>query len=453
MKLSGWLLRVALIAMIAVSLVFTWLIWQNPSRLGHQEATVTTKRKEDPDVAKNAGIVFSPTTVYYQHENQKTWLFSPDDNVALNVRNAIHSWRLGSVTNGGKLTTSEYNALLSTNDSLQLLYSDQMAYQTFNAHFFTKKATATNADFTFNRLLLSLSGHSDQLVFINDANRTIHTGKLTHGQLAALQRLINKAAITGKSVTERRLANGRQIPIFTDNVALQPYVYLLDQQSANHYVSLLMPATAASSVDAREIGADTVYTAGTDYRLTLDTDTDVLQFDDTGTATPAKSLATNLNKAYAALGSLNLLGLNSMRYAHYHSATKTVTYRSYAQGLPIFNQDYYGRVTVANTSNGQQMFFSTNNLTVPIPTDQNATTLPPTQAVFDQLQASGYNADTIEDITLGYYWAKQDENSQVVNLTPTYFVEIGGKYRRYDQWPRLNAAAKKANTAPTAAQE
>jgi regulatory protein YycH of two-component signal transduction system YycFG len=453
MKLSGWLLRIALIAMIAVSFVFTWLIWQNPSRLGHQEATVTTKRKADPDVAKNASTVFSPTTAYYQQQDQKTWLFTPDDNVTLDIQTAMRDWRLGTVTNGGKLTSSEYNALLSTNDSLQLLYADKMAYRVFNARFFAKKATATNTDFTFNRLLFSLSGHTGQLVFINDETRTIHTGKLTHGSLDALQRLVKQSAATGKPVTERRLANGRQIPLFTGRIALQPYVYLLDQQSANHYVSLLMPSTAASAVDSREIGADTVYTAGDDYRLTLDTDTDVLQFDDTGILAPAKDLATNLNKAYTALGSLDLLGLNSMRYDRYDSSTKTVTYRSYAQGLPIFNRDYYGRVTVAGTSSGQQMFFSTNNLTVPIPTTQNATTLPATQAVLDHLQSIGYDADAIEDVVIGYYWGKQDENSQVVNLTPTYFVEIGGTYRRYNQWQGPSTDTKKAASATTAEEE
>ena len=434
MKLSGWLLRISLILMITLSIVLTWLIWQNPSRLGHQPTTAPVTRRTEAGPAKGAGLVMAPTTAYYQHQGSKQMLFTPDENTASALRTAMHGWRLTTVTAGGKLTVAEYNALLSVDDTIQLVYPDQMAYRTFDTAFFAKSATKNNRDFSFNRVIVNLARHQQTLVFVNDATRTLHTGVLKPHSLKKVDKVLAAASATSWPIVEKRLANGRQVPEFTSAINVQPYVYLLDQQSANHYVSLLMPTTTAAAVDARELGVDTVYTAGTDYRLTLNTDTDVLQFDNATAVAAATSLNANLSKSYSALGKLDLLGLSTMRYYRYHKADHKVTYRAYAQGLPIFNQNYYGRVTVATTDSGQQMFFSMNNLTVPIPTNQARTPLPPTAAVWDHLHAVGYHDSDIEDITLGYYWQPQKENSQVVNLTPTYFVEINGQYRRYLKW-------------------
>ncbi|WP_164510008.1 YycH family regulatory protein [Lacticaseibacillus porcinae] len=447
MKLSGWLLRIGLILMIALSLVLSWVIWQNPSRLGHQQAAVTVTKKSDKDTTKNIGTVLAPTQAYYQHDNNKQLLFTPDDDVISDLRTTVKNWQLKTVTSGGKLTASEYNALLASNDTLQLVYPDSVAYQLFDGNWFKDDAKAAN--FNFNRIVINLNAHRDSMVFVNDRTRAIHTATLKSHSVQKLQAQVDAATTTSFNVQELRLSNGRQVADFTSEIQVQPYVYLLDQQSANHYVSLLMPATQTSTVDARELGSDTVYTAGTDYRLTLNQDTQVMQFDDASATTNTASLKTNLQKSYTALSNLDLLGMNSMRYYRYTKATSMVTFRSVAQGIPIFNADYYGRVTVADTDSGRQMYFSTNNLTVPIPTSQAKTTLPTTQTVIDHITNVGYNESAIEDIALGYHWVKQDENSQVVNLKPTYYVEIGGRYRRYTKW--LGPDADKQASAATSA--
>ncbi|WP_407894931.1 YycH family regulatory protein [Lacticaseibacillus sp. N501-2] len=451
MKLSGWLLRIGLILMIALSLVFSWLIWQNPSRLGHQQAAVTVTSKSDTDATKKIGTVLAPTQAYYQHANTKQLLFTPDEDVITALHTTVKNWQLKTVTAGGKLTASEYNALLASNDTLQLVYPDNVAYQLFNGNWF--KSGEKVANFAFNRIVINLSAHQDSLVLVNDRTRTIHTATLKNNSTQKLQAQIDADAATSFAVQELRLSNGRQVADFSDEIQVQPYVYLLDQQSANHYVSLLIPSAQTSNVDARELGSDTVYTAGTDYRLTLNQDTQVMQFDDASATNKDASLAGNLQKSYTALSSLDLLGMNSMRYYHYNKVTRMVTFRSVAQGLPIFNPDYYGRVTVADTDSGRQMFFSTNNLTVPIPTAQAKVTLPATQAVIAHITNVGYAESAIEDIALGYHWAKQDENSQVVTLTPTYFVEIGGRYRRYTKWLGPSADKQASASAVVATHE
>lgn len=449
MKLSGWLLRVSLIVAIALSLVFTWFIWQNPSRLGRSEATVAVKHQADPNAKKLEGEVFSPSTAYYQTNGQKYQLNVPDKMITSQLRTAMKTWRLGKVDAGIKFTATDYNNLLVTNDSLQLLYPATMTYKKFNQTYFKKSAKTTNADFKFTRLLIALNAKKTTLTFINDANRTVREAKLTNVSLGDLTQTIRTGLKNAYKISEMRIGT-KQIESYDQEIEVQPYVYLLDQQSANHYVSLLMPSQEASAVDTREIGTETVYTAGANYRLTLDTETDTMQFDNAAATSTSTNLDTILNRSYTALGNLSLQGLNYMRYAGYDKSAQEITFRSYAQGLPIYNTDYFGRVTVASTVSGLQMVFSSNNLTVPIPTKQAKVKLTTTAALLAKFKTAGYAESTIQDIRLGYYWGKQSDNTQVVTLTPTYFVKINNEYKRASQWLETDADVAKAGSSSAA---
>ncbi|WP_125702385.1 YycH family regulatory protein [Lacticaseibacillus daqingensis] len=433
MKLSGWILRASLIAMVALSLVFSFLIWQNPSRLGRSDTSVAVKTTKDPNAAAQVSNVFAPTTAYYQHDGTKTMLFDPETSVADTLRTAMKEWQIQRIGAAKKLTSSAYTALLATDQSLQLRYTGAMAFKQFNQTFLTQPLKSPGADFQFDRLLVDLSATTTRLQFVNDKTRAVRTATLAHADVAKVQAVVAKTTASGFAVTEMRLGN-RQVATFNAPIQVPPYTFLLDQQSANHFVSLLLPADSASSVDTREIGTETVYTLGASQRLSLDTDTGGMQYENAAKATAGSGLTTSLRTGYASLSKLALQGLGTVRYFDTQSDTGTVTFRACALGLPIFNADGYGAITTTNTASGEQMGFSTYNLTVAIPTTQSPVTLPSTATVFDQLRHAGYDVNGLTDMTLGYYWKAQTADSQVVSLTPTYFVKINGEYRRYTQW-------------------
>lgn len=123
-----------------------------------------------------------------------------------------------------------------------------------------------------------------------------------------------------------------------------------------------------------------------------------------------------------------------------------MVYKTYAQGFPIFNVDQKGDVTVRYTQTSQEINFSNTNHTVPIPTNQPAQTLPATATVVLQLVAAGYRASQITDIHIGYQWTGSSKHQQVVDLQPTYYVQILGTYRDYQSW-LLTSSDASANAA------
>ena len=78
---------------------------------------------------------------------------------------------------------------------------------------------------------------------------------------------------------------------------------------------------------------------------------------------------------------------------------------------------------------------------MPIPTNQPAQTLPATATIVDQLVAAGYRASQITDILIGYQWIGSSNDQQVVDLQPTYYVEMKGESRDYQSWLNHSSAS------------
>lgn len=57
------------------------------------------------------------------------------------------------------------------------------------------------------------------------------------------------------------------------------------------------------------------------------------------------------------------------------------------------------------------------------------------------LVAAGVRARLITDILIGYQWTGSRHELTVVDLQPTYYVEMKGEYRDYTSWLKLSSDA------------
>lgn len=438
MRLRSWGMRVVLTTLVILSIVFTWQIWQNPSRLGRTEAPVTVAVQKDPNVAKQESTVFLPRNALFVDKHQKWQLLLADTSVVASLHDVLQQGKIDTLLPRRKLNHTEFQSLLTSNTSLQLVYPDMINRRLFMRTFFNRK-TVAKPDFHFNRLIVHLADGPMTVELVNDQTRQVVSAKLRNVTLSKLKAKIAAGQAHALPVVERRV-NEHMVVHYPRAISVQPYSLLVDDQSANHYVSQLMPPQEASTVDVREIGGDTIYTAGSRYRITAAGDSEVMRFDDTGQGSVDLSLNQLLTRAYASLGQLGLQGLYMMRYIGIDQ-TGQVNFQANVRGLPVVHENNNGLVQVALTASGRQITFATTNLTVPIPTDQAKVTLPPTDEVLDKLTQAGYSRDDIEEVVLGYDWPDQDQTSQVVTLQPTYLVAINGRYRAYNEW----LAAKQTN--------
>jgi hypothetical protein len=112
-----------------------------------------------------------------------------------------------------------------------------MSWHLFNSLFFTKSAKNRGGEFEFTRIVIDM--RHEKVDLVNDNNRTVR--RLSFAKTpdyGKINRAINKAS-TSFTVVESRM-NGREVALYPDGLAMQPFAYLVDQQGANHFVAALL---------------------------------------------------------------------------------------------------------------------------------------------------------------------------------------------------------------------
>lgn len=168
MKLSGLILRVSLTAMVLLSLVFSALIWRNPSRLGRTETSSALKTTQETSASQQAAYLYVPTTAYYQTGSQKVQLLQKDQSATGEIHKTIRQWQLKQVNSSVQLSTSALAALLTQTDTLQLTFSGPVTFGVFNAHYFAKPLKNVPS-FQFDRLIIDLKNRKPKLTLVDDS--------------------------------------------------------------------------------------------------------------------------------------------------------------------------------------------------------------------------------------------------------------------------------------------
>jgi regulatory protein YycH of two-component signal transduction system YycFG len=126
------------------------------------------------------------------------------------------------------------------------------------------------------------------------------------------------------------------------------------------------------------------------------------------------------------------LPLDSVRFFNYDTNSRTVSYRTFVEGFPIYRANGFGTISTQTlNANAKRLQFSLDNPEVPIPSKQGYSTLPATETAIRRLIAKGYHAKDIRDLRIGYGWQKDKSSQLLINLIPDWYVNYKGTWRSY----------------------
>ncbi|GKT04215.1 YycH family regulatory protein [Furfurilactobacillus sp. WILCCON 0119] len=428
-KLKHGILPMTLFVLVLISVGLSLVIWTNPARYDRSRTTTATSTTRSTVTTRTLADIYLPTQVIVTNKSgQSTSIYNPKVNLVTTIRNEIKNWRMTNfrkVSQGDKKT---YEQLLAKKNMVQLNYADNIGRSIFNDSYNQQVLMSTSA--RFSRIVFSTT-KPGEMYLLNDDNQAIYQISVAHQQLKQIRTVLADA--DQRYPVTQTVYKDHTLTCYTDPVKVAKYSYLVGQQNESFFVTTLLNAGEASSVNVRRSNGHTIYFDGSYKRLTVTDKTGATTFEDYNANNHiTKDLGNNLKKSFSGLTSTGLT-LDSIRYFNNEDNGRQVTYRSYVEGFPIFNQTDFGAVQVKNKRAGtEEINFTLTNLQVPLPTDSNSTeTLPATQTVLDQLAAVGVNGDKIKDIVLGYEWENNYDSKQVVDLQPTYYVYLNGKWQAY----------------------
>ncbi|WP_057874697.1 YycH family regulatory protein [Loigolactobacillus rennini] len=437
MKIRHLLLKLSLVIMVIISLVLSWLIWTNNARFQRDTTDVATPKTQT--TSKNVNEVYLPTQLLTSNETGAKYLvYNNKENLIDALHKKMTKWRFARPQKMN-FTSKSYLAAVNQADAVSLVYPHNISYGVFGKAF-KQKVARVNQQRLFNRIILP-AAHADTAYFLNDQHKTGFKVTLRHADQAAIQARLKKTTMR-LPVTEKWFNNRLQM-YFLRNVKVTQYSYLVTKQSPTTFVTSLLGGDP-SALETKEQKDLTTYSDGTYKNLAVDHRKGTVDFEDYSKDIARKTPTVALTNGHQMLNKIGNTPGN-MRYFDYETKTHTMVYRSYVEGLPVFNQTDFGAVKVQLLKNGVKLNFSLYALQVPLPADKAATPLPTTQTALDRLSAAGYDLTKITGIKLGYHWGVNASSSSVIDLTPTYYYHYNGKWVSFDQL--LNPTSDAATTS------
>lgn len=427
MKITKVLLPLGLAVAVAVSITFSALIWTNPAQYEHNRQRSSNTQTTDISTRPQRDV-FLPTQVVYSNASGKQELLNNRKvNLTTELRDALKKWDFGRVTQVDGVSHTEYMRYLTQKSSLLLSYASPVNIRVFNTVF----GSQLNRHSTkFSRIMVSLTD-PDYLYLLDDKQQSVYRVEIRHAGVKALRKILKENLF--RIDVKMDWLNGNALAYVTNRVAVPSYSYLVNHQSTDNFTTRLLNKGESTNVTAKKNKDSTVYSDGASRQLTFYNKAGMALFEDYGASQVALSFNQQLSTGYKAVKSIGL-PMENLRYYGYNESNQTLTYRSFVEGFPIFNQSNYGTARIQLSSQGVRRYnFSVYSLQVPVPNDKHAVKLPGTQAVIDQLSAAGYSKKKIGSLQLGYQRATSSASDKVVDLTPTWYVYYKGSWKNYEQ--------------------
>lgn len=427
MKITKAFLPLGLTLAVAVSVTLSAMIWTNPAQYerSRQRSSNTPTTELNTRPQKD---IYLPTEVVYTNGSGKQELLNNRKvNLTTEIREALSKWDLGSIRRVQPGSRSAYMQYLTTKSSLLMSYSAPVNIKMFNTVFGSKLAR-TSAE--FSRIMVPLND-AKHLYLLDDKDQEVYRISVRKSDLAALQKILKENLF--RIDVQMKWFTKSAIPYVTNSVTVQSYSYLVNQQSTDYFTTRLLNKGESTNVSAKKNKDNTIYSDGASRQLTVYNKSGTALYEDYSALQSSFNFSQALSASYSAVKSIGI-PMENLRYYGYNSGKSTVTYRSFVEGFPIFNQSNYGAARIQMLAQGVRRYnFSLYSLQVPVPNDKKAESLPSTQSVIDRLVAAGYSKKQMATLQLGYQWLASSSSDKVVNLTPTWYVFYNGSWKTYDQ--------------------
>lgn len=438
MKIKKYLLHIGLFIAVAISLIFSAIIWIDPATFHRTTQTTTTTNaansETEGDEHYSYADVYLPTTVVLTQDKQQMQLTDNNDDIVNDMKSHLNNAHVKSISEKTTKNFNDYHDKFLEGNNIMLSYSAPVSIGVFGKLIDNKVLQKKYADHTFKHIVLPMNDHKTVYLY-NDSNLHIYKVKLKKALPKAIYNVIDNKDIQKTPIQYQEINDNHYIRNYTKGVTVPQYSYLINKENTSLFVTHLLGSSNSGSIATNERNGVTTYSTENDQRLIVNNKTGTVNYSRDGRNDYHDGIPKSLNEILKqSFTNLNRLGvaLDDVRYQDYNSSNHTITYETYVGGYPIISDNYYGAYEISMQKNGGlQYAFSMDNLQVPLPNNNKTVMLPPTNQVIQNLKNNNYDLNKVEKIEVGYAWSQNPTSQMVIDLTPTYFIYYDGKWMNY----------------------
>ena len=405
---------------ILISIFLSVQLWQTPGHVSQKRQIKNTQQEEA--IGKNLGNVYSLSKLTFNGKSQNLSVLDYQT-VSSKLISRVKGWHL-KYKGDQKLSKNAYLQSLSKNNMIVMSFSDSVSGSVIKNVFGKDIKIANNV--MIDHVRLPQGGTN--VVLYNDAHHKIY-----HYQGTDVVQTIKKVKSSERAVSvDYRWIGEHVVTAPIGRIQLQTHSYLLDSDDTMSQLLKIFPDGGKRTVaNDQEI---LTYTNGDNQRMTRNMTTGIINYDAYGINDHVDQVGQRQRQGYQWLVDLHQL-TDDLYYFEETNNAKSLMYRLFVNGLPVFNQTDNGTVQVKQKPNQhEQIILSQYSLRVPLPTDNKSkATLPTMDEEINKLMAAGVDKTDIQKILLGYRWRLNPKN-QIVTLEPTWYFEQDNVWRSVDSW-------------------
>lgn len=425
MKLSEKIIRVALVALILLSLVLTYAIWLSPTSKTADVNTSKQAVKNDQNYTKATDAFLPIRGVWHAAEG----IFqTSSENLLATTQARLTEGTYGQLHEVAQ-NEAEIKKYYHLDNGVELNYEGSFSLAEYVKVFDMPVSLSSLKEaekIDFSQIQVDFS--KKKLRFLNYSKGLVYEATIS-ADFTSLTTVFQKNQGRYLAMSDDDPGAPRVLRT-KDRVRLKKYSYILTTQS----YSLFRNAFFQNPEQAKgeEASGTRSFVSGHE-ELMMDEQKRLVTF--------AGELPTDLTKESFYSQSFNYVSrlgtaVGNLRYFDHHDGQ--INYRIFVEGYPVFSHSSKGKMSVkiepaSNTTSPQvEIETSMDTVQVPIPSDEEVE-LPSTLEVENNLAAVGIDLSKVQNYIIGYIWQDIDGVNKLVALTPEWFVKYENVWYPADQ--------------------
>ncbi|OJG27842.1 hypothetical protein RU98_GL002051 [Enterococcus caccae] len=417
--------------MVLLSLYFSFTIWVSsskkglPAKIDPQLATTVINERVDTDV-------FLPLRLVRMQDGKSE--MNNSENLITNVQNEIKHSSFGSLTQIVSGNSEQFESYLSMDQGFELLYEGTFSLNEYvSVYDLNLKLIEVSADEIFFTCV-QVDLIQNRIRFLDFNRKNIYEAPITIDS-EKVQNLMNKVGVRYNQISEQQAVAGKHYYL-SEELKMKKYSYILASQPVTKFRNAFF--SNAEDIQTNEDSQDLSYTSGNE-RLTVDEKLGTIYFNGDLEARTAKDNIYSDSFKY-----IKKLGTNMGNIRYFDRTNSEINYRTFVEGFPVFSENDKGQVRIrigndqAEKSN-VVIETSVDTIQVPIPSEEEVD-LKGTESLLEELTINGADPAKINSMVIGYTWHKIEEVTQVVDLTPEWYIRYEDKW--YPEQELLEYLAK-----------
>lgn len=419
---SNWL-AIGLTTVVIISLVLTGLIWLSPMQYERTRETSNSSLSTPQSI----GDLYLPTQVIHTDDNQHQYqLYSSRKNTISDIRSQLKKTELGRVSLIKQENSDVFLSYLHQRNSVIINYTASITSTIFNETF--SQTLDTSKIKQVDHILIPLKD-ARYIYLLNDEDYKIYRVKV--GQTKVNTKIASIIKGTKTIPVDYKLIQGQPLVLYPKGFSLPVFGYQVTKQNVDTLSQNLLSTSKQSSLRTERSDNKTIYRNGENKRIVYNHNTGNIRYDNY----LSQSDVPKTNQLYSYFfNQIAKTGIpmDNLRYDDISKNRRTISFRSYVEGFPIYSENGYGTVKISSSLKGtNKTWMNIYNIQVPLPIAETNVKLPSTTTIFNQLRAENRLKD-VNGIRIGYLWKNSVDNNSVVKLVPTYLINYRGEWINYE---------------------